>query len=80
MKLLNYFSMLKYMICADVKLCIFLTPPKNRENYGKPNFWMYYKAHHLIWDLVFAEKKRFFFVVFGGNQYLACVNEWQPTW
>ena len=40
---------------------------------------MYYKADHLIWDLVFAEKKGFF-VFFGGNQYLACVNEWQPTW
>lgn len=23
MKLLNYFSMVKYMICTDVKLCIF---------------------------------------------------------
>lgn len=80
MKLLNYFSMVKYMVCTDVKLFIFfwLSKKAGKITRNKPNFWMYHNADHYFY-LVFA-KKRGFFVFFGCNQYLACVNEWLSTW
>ena len=44
---------------------------------NKPNFWMYYKADHLIWDLVFAEKKGFFCLFWWQSVFGLC--EWMAT-
>lgn len=59
MKLLNYFSMVKYMICTDVKLCIFFYSLRRQGKLQEIN-----QISEFIIKLLFLfsirQKKRFF--------------------
>ena len=78
MKLLNYFSMVKYMICTDVKLFIFflLSKKAGKITRNKPNFWMYHNADHYFY-LVFAKKKVFLSFSVAISIWLVWMNDYQ---
>lgn len=62
MKLLNYFSMVKYMICTDVKLCIFFYSLRRQGKLQEINQISEFIIKLLI--LISIRQKKGFFCLF----------------
>lgn len=66
MKLFNYFSMVKYMICTDVKSCIFFFYSLRRQGKLQEINQISEFIIKLLFLFSIRQKKKVFFVFFGG--------------